>query len=59
VLKYEHNRGMNWCLFHEDENCMECSAKICIYANNGYSAAETFRIINENKARRNEENGNN
>jgi hypothetical protein len=52
VLKYEHNRGMNWCLFHEDENCVECTAKICVHANQGYSARETFIIINRNRQRR-------
>jgi hypothetical protein len=32
MLMYDHNKGMHWCMFHEDENCMQCTAKICIHA---------------------------
>lgn len=31
MLMYDHKRGMHWCLFHDDENCYECTAKRCRY----------------------------
>jgi hypothetical protein len=53
MLKYTFDIGMNWCLFHEDENCMECTADKCIHAlPEPGEAKRIYKQINENTKKR-------